>query len=430
MSSPRRPKKSCVVFGAGAIGLGFLGDLLDQSGYRTTFVDVRPDVLEWLNAHGSYEIRVTNERGARVRRIRNVRALDSREYGKNPATTRALEEALAEADLCWTAAGEAALEPIGRLLAGALRLRVQRGRPPLNIICCENIQDPAAVLRRAMENGASAGSEGAPSPGARPEGPDARPFVAISRSVISRMTPVVSDPRRIVTEDYSEIPVEKATWVGPPPDVVGVRLVDDFEAYKMRKLIVHNMTHAVAAYLGYFLEKKDVCECVADPSIARACRAALGEARAIIAAEYGLPEDELRAHADDLFRRYANPSLGHTVPNVARDPMRKLAKGDRFEAALALAAKHAIRAPAAELGAAFALNYDHPDDVSARALQRRLAEQGVGPFLREHMGLPLPSPLAERLGRLYQAVRAAVAEARASGDASPVRRLLCAPPDR
>ena len=406
--------KSSVVFGAGAIGLAFLGDLLDRSGYRITFADVRPEVLDWLNARGAYEIRVTSHEGETLRRISNVRGINSSSYGADPAVTDALREAVAQADLVFTAAGTAALASIGRLLGDALRHRVARNDAPLNIVCCENIQDPAAVLRAAILDTAADQAE------------RVGHNLGICRSVISRMTPVVTDPAHILTEAYAEIPVEGSAWLGPPPDVIGVRLVEDFPAYKMRKLIMHNMTHAVAAYLGYFLGKQDVCACVADPLIGRACRRALDEARAVMAAEYALPEDELHAHAEDLFTRYANPNLGHTVPNVARDPVRKLREGDRFHSALSLAEKHGIPSPAAELGAGFALNYDHPDDVSARDLARMIASAGVEAVLRGHCGLDPDRGAGTRVRELYPQVREAVRRMRSGDSEAPVRDLIAA----
>lgn len=404
--------KSCVIFGAGAIGLAFLGDLFDQSGYAMTFVDVRPKVLDWLNARGGYTIRVTDAEGDTERRIRNVRALNSMDYGKDAGVTEALRDTVGRADIVFTATGAAALPPVGRVIGDALSARPDRMERPLNIVCCENIQNPASPLREAILQAAGGAAE------------TIEPNLGICRSVISRMTPVVEDPSRIVTEAYAEIPVEGAEWLGPPPDIVGVRLVDDFPAYKMRKLIMHNMTHAVAAYLGYFLGKKDVCDCVTDPLIGPACRQALAEAHAIMAAEFGLPDDELTEHADDLFRRYANPSLGHTVPNVARDPMRKLREGDRFQSALALAEAHGIDTPAAEVGAACALHFDYPEDVSAAALTKAIHALGVAEFVRDHMGLDPTAGVGARLCALYDRCGEAIAASRAGEGADPIRALI------
>ncbi len=404
--------KSSVIFGAGAIGLAFLGDLLEQSNYRITFADVRDDLVRWLNERGEYTIRVTDAAGELLRRIGNVRALNSAAYGKDAALTDALRQAIAEADILFTAAGEGALAPIGRVIGDALRYRVQATDAPLNIICCENIQDPGSILRRTILDAAG---DLAPTIGTR---------IGICRSVISRMTPVVTDPAGITTEAYARIPVDKKPWLGPPPDIVGVRLVEDFEAYKMQKLIMHNMTHAVAAYLGYFLGKKDVCDCAGDPLIGRATKCALTESRRIMRAEFGLPDDELREHAEDLFRRYGNPSLGHTVPNVARDPIRKLSPGDRFHSALMLAERHHIPVPCAELGAVCALAYDKADDVSAPRLRELLTSKGIDTVLREVCGIDPQSDLGSRLKRTYGEVGKALEDQESTGQDDALRELI------
>ena len=38
-----------VMYGAGNIGRGFIGQLLSQSGYHVDFIDVAPAVIEQLN---------------------------------------------------------------------------------------------------------------------------------------------------------------------------------------------------------------------------------------------------------------------------------------------------------------------------------------------------------------------------------------------
>jgi mannitol-1-phosphate 5-dehydrogenase len=400
--------KSCVIFGAGAIGLAFLGDLLEQSGYRVTFADVRQDIVSWLNSRGEYVITLTDSEGERLRRIRGVRAINSSSYGKDEAVTADLRKALAESDIVFTACGESALASVGRVIGDALKYRLARTDVPLNIVCCENIRDPGGILRKAI---VEAAGKDASRLGA---------LLGISRSVISRMTPVVADPDKIVTEPYAEIPVEGKTWLGRRADIVGVLLVDDFDAYKMRKLIMHNMTHAVAAYSGYLLGKKDIAECVRDSHVGGACRGALDEARRIMAAEFRLPDDELREHAEDLLRRYDNPALGHTVPNVARDPIRKLAIGDRFHSAIALAEKHSINSPCTELGAACALNYDKPDDVSAPKLQQMIREKGLEAVLRGQCGLNPESGAGARIRCLCAAVR----DARSDLTGSSLRRII------
>src|ERR687893_616473 len=50
-----------VHFGAGNIGRGFIGQLLHESGYDITFVDVEDDVVDALKAEGRYEVILADE---------------------------------------------------------------------------------------------------------------------------------------------------------------------------------------------------------------------------------------------------------------------------------------------------------------------------------------------------------------------------------
>ena len=46
--------KQAIVFGAGNIGRGFIGQTFSLSGYHVTFVDVFPAIVDALNAAGEY----------------------------------------------------------------------------------------------------------------------------------------------------------------------------------------------------------------------------------------------------------------------------------------------------------------------------------------------------------------------------------------
>ena len=69
--------KQSIIFGAGNIGRGFIGQLFSESGYEVAFADIDRPLLEALNARGRYTIRlVTNERTEEVT-VGPVRALHS-----------------------------------------------------------------------------------------------------------------------------------------------------------------------------------------------------------------------------------------------------------------------------------------------------------------------------------------------------------------
>ena len=48
-------------FGAGNIGRGFIGELLNKSGYHITFVDINKDVVNGLKCRNTYTIKILDE---------------------------------------------------------------------------------------------------------------------------------------------------------------------------------------------------------------------------------------------------------------------------------------------------------------------------------------------------------------------------------
>ncbi len=129
-----------VVFGAGAVGLGFLGELLSKSGWRTTFADIDSDLVAAVNSQSCY---IFNKVSTSVEQVEvgPASAIDLR----GPDAGGQLDAALAQADLVFTAAGARAFTPVGRSLARAAESAAFQ-REPLNVLCCENHHDAAAAL--------------------------------------------------------------------------------------------------------------------------------------------------------------------------------------------------------------------------------------------------------------------------------------------
>ena len=85
-----------VHFGAGKIGRGFIGELLYNTGYEITFVDVNEKVNAELNKYHNYYLYIIEE-GYKRKEIKNVSAL-------SPVTQPSeVVEAVAKANLITTA---------------------------------------------------------------------------------------------------------------------------------------------------------------------------------------------------------------------------------------------------------------------------------------------------------------------------------------
>jgi mannitol-1-phosphate 5-dehydrogenase len=132
-----------VHFGAGNIGLGFIGQLLHESGYDITFVDVRDDVVDTLNTEGRYEVILADE-GEEHIPINRITALHS---GRDADD---VTEQLAKADLVTTAVSPSVLPAIAPALAKGLLERARRGAAPVNVIACENMVGASQALRELV----------------------------------------------------------------------------------------------------------------------------------------------------------------------------------------------------------------------------------------------------------------------------------------
>ena len=343
--------KEAVVFGAGSVGRGFIGQLFCEAGYRVTFLDVARDLVDVLARDGSYpHVTVSNESSVRTT-VAPVTAVDARNIDEAVA-------ALAAADVAATAVGARVLPTLAPTHARSLRRRIAHGRAPLNLLLCENLHGAAGIMRELLAE----------------QLPDLGPRVldenlGLVETSIGRMIPVpqgavlASEPTVIFAEPYKELPYDAAAVRGEPLHVPGL-LADPgvrFSFYGDRKLYIHNMGHAFTAYLGEQEQVTTIAEAIGIPSVRSVVRAAMAESAVALSLIYRRPLGDLMEHVDDLIHRFGNRALGDTVERVGRDPARKMSGGDRLLGAYLAAVSQ--RSPTRHLSLAVA--------VGAEALRRR-----------------------------------------------------------
>ncbi len=375
--------KHAVMFGAGNIGRGFLGQLFSESGYEVVFVDVDEPLIAALNERGGYRLRLVDNERAEELRISPVRALHSRD-------TVAVAEALATADIAATAVGARALPHVAPLVAAGMVRRAEASTPvPLNLIVCENLHGAATAFHQMVELHVPLSHQ-----------PYFEAHAGFVDTVIGRMVPPptpemrAQDPALIMVEPYKELPVDRRGFLGEIPPIVGMQPCDNFAAYTARKLYLHNCGHAVLAYLGYLRGHTFGYEALEDPAIRPVFEEALAETQAGIVAGYAVEVKWLKAHADDLVHRYANRALGDTIFRLGRDPIRKLAPHDRLVGAARLAERAGVRPEGLSWGIAAAFGFDPPDDPLAMELQALIAEDGLEAVMAKVSGIGPSEPLA------------------------------------
>ena len=303
--------------------------------------------------------------------------------------------ALSEAELAATAVGTRALPAIAPIFAQAIARRAETGlKPPLNIIICENLKDASTIFRKMVREALESRYH-----------PFLEQRVGFVMAVIGRMAATSSksalippevrqqDPALMIAEPYKELPVSREGFVGPIPEIVGLRVETHFEAWVARKLYLHNAGHAILAYLGYLKDLTYGYEALHDPDVRPLFDRALDESLRALVVEFGFGESDLRAHVADIVRRLDNRALGDTIFRLARDPWRKLGPEDRLVGAARLALKHGADwgSPIVPRGLAWGiaggLAYDDPRDPRALELQRLLAAEGIISVLQSLCGL-------------------------------------------
>lgn len=381
--------RNAVIFGAGNIGRGFIGQLFCESGYRVTFVDVDADLIQALNERGEYHLQTVFYEDIRDYQVGPVQAVNGRDIA-------AVATAVAGADVAATAVGAGALPHIAAGLAAGLTQRAAAGACPLNILLCENLKGAAKIMRGHVADRIA------------PEASDyLRDQVGFVDTVIGRMVPMPTPEMRaadvsfIRVEPYKELPVDRSGFVGEIPEIVAMEAHDNFALYTARKLYIHNCGHALLAYLGYLHGYEYGYEAMRDPTVRQFLDGGLRESVAGVAIRFGADPAWLQTNLDDLLARFGNQVLADTIFRLGRDPVRKLSPTDRLVGAANLVQETVGTPQFLAWGIAAALVFAAPEDPVAVALQQRLASEGAATVLHDLCQIDPASALGKRVLAAY-----------------------------
>ena len=332
--------KKAVMYGGGNIGRGFIGALMSTSGYEVTFIDVAKPVVEELQQKHSYPLRYVTPDGFRDVRIEHVTAVNGND-------TAAAAEAIASCQIMATAVGARILPYIVDNIVAGLRLRWERGGGPLDILICENLNNANLVVEGLLKERLT-------------EEEKARfdTSVGLVEASIGRMVPVQTDEMkegeslRVCVETYGFLPVDKDAFKGAIPDMPGLVPFSPFDYFLKRKLFLHNMGHATAAYLGGLAGLDYIYEAIDVPDIRLVTQNAMLESAQALCRHYGVALTDVEMHIQDLLHRFGNAALRDTCARVGGDPARKLSPDDRLVGSARLALEEGITPAYITLGIA------------------------------------------------------------------------------
>lgn len=382
--------KKAVMYGAGNIGRGFIGQLFSESGYHVVFIDIADSVVDRLNKDGCYPVKIARRDGYEEITVKNVSAVN----GKNVEMTA---ETIAAADVMATAVGVNVLPYIaGPIAAGIAKRFEMKNSEPLNIIICENLIGADKFLEKLLKD-------------KLPESmhPWFDENIGLVEASIGRMVPVMTDemkgdnPLRVYVEEYNVVPVDKKGFKGSIPYVKNMVPYEPFDFYIQRKLYMHNMAHTMTAYLGKYKGYEALWQACEDPSVKVPVTKALLESSMALAQEHSVDMKELICHGEDLLYRFQNPLLGDTVDRVGRDTKRKLSPEDRLAGAAKLCMKNDILPTAICLGIASGFLFRGKDDPGSEQVTKIVEEQGIDNAIEIVCGIEKESTIHSLIKTFY-----------------------------
>ena len=369
--------KKAIHFGAGNIGRGFIGQLLNASGYEITFVDVNAELVNDINELGKYNIEIVGDEPKRIL-VEHVKAINS---DKN---LDELLEAFVDVDIVTTAIGPNILKFIAPNIAKGLKKRLQTNTTPLNIIACENMVGGSTVLKNFVYEALDEETK-----------KKADQYIGFPDAAVDRIVPLQKNDEKLLVkvEPYAEWDANATQAKGEIPQIEGLTWVDNLQAYIERKLFTVNTGHASIAYIAYRKGIKDICSAMKDDSVVEMARRVWAETGALLIEKYGFDKETHQKYIDTTEGRFRNPHLSDEVTRVARGPKRKLGAKDRLVSPATQLLERGKKPEALATIIAMALKFDFEGDPEAKEVQDYIKANGLKKAIAHFTELPEGSEL-------------------------------------
>lgn len=356
-------------FGAGNIGRGFIGELLNKSGYHVTFVDINEAVVNDLKKRDVYTIKVLDENIEEVE-INNFDAL-------NIATEKEeLYKRINEVELITTSIGPNVLPIIAKDIAEGLKQKVaDNNEKLLDIVACENMIEGTDFLKGEIFKHLD-----------EKEQEFVEKYVGFPNSAVDRIVPAQKhdDVLLVEVEKFCEWVVEKdKIKVEENKKINDVYYVDDLNPFIERKLFTVNTGHAALSYIANYLGLELVSEGAKDARVREDFIAVLEETSALLVKKWNFDADEMTAYRNKTIKRFENPRIVDNVTRICRTPIRKLGYNERFIKPIRETSELGLKNDALLKVCSYILTFNSEEDEQSIKLAELIKEKGIISALKE-----------------------------------------------
>lgn len=348
------------VIGAGKTGRGFLARLLKEDGAEIVFIDKNEKLVGELNEKKKFSINFFGD----VRDTFTVSGYAA--YTWDNAD-------ISDCDFIMVSVGGSNLEDVGKSLKPLLT-----GADKKVIITCENSSDPAKKLKAAigLDN------------------------LSVSESTVFCTT--TEDGLDILSENYPYLQCNADLLDGFCPNIKGIKPVNGFGDFLKRKLYTYNAASCVIAYIGYVKGYSDYAEAANDEEILELLDKNYEQTNKALCKVFGYDPKDQEEFALLSKDKFTSRAIKDSVSRNARDPLRKLAAGERIMGPMRLIYEEGDEPEVLIRTAASALLYRGDDEEK---WEETLKAKGIEGVMTDIMGLSEDEYLYEKIKSEYEKLK-------------------------
>ena len=353
--------KKMIQIGAGNIGRACIGRLFHQANYEIYFSDINAELISMIHEIKEYNVRMVGKDFDETIKIDNVdKVSEDREEFVRLSN---------EIEIITTAVGVNILPKIASFIVDIINIRHKyQNNNPLNIMACENTTGASSKLKESVYNLLDLNIR---------EWIEKEKNIAFPNVAIDCIVPNIENenPLTVTCENFADLIIDRNVFIGNFPNVEGLSLKENLNAYIERKLFTLNTGHAITAYLGAQKNKETIYEAINDSEIKNIVLGAMRESGEVLIKRHGFRSEEHKAYIQKILNRFFNPYLKDSVFRVGREPMRKLSYNDRLIKPILGTLEYNLRHDNLLKGVISAFKFYSPDDKESVELKRMLKNE-------------------------------------------------------
>ena len=370
-----------VIIGSGRSGRGLHGDFCYREEYDLTFADIDLELIKKLQKNKKYTSFTEKENGSGF----SARVIDGFHAYHIEKDREAYIEALAEADIIFTATFDDAFPSIIRDIKESLRLRMSKERDSqFLLVVGANYIGLYDYFSKAFTETFS-----------KTEQEYFDRYGVLAEAVIYRVSSWPNTEQRAQDELSVQSDSFDVLWVntGHVQKADKVRLpaffenMDDTLQFMHCKIWNVNTSHCSLAYMGQYYGYENVCDAANDDMIRRLAYFASKEAYAGLAKRYHLPDEQDKKSVEELWKWYCGRTMKDSVIRVGNDPSRKLRRNDRFIGAALNALDYVILPVHICQNAAYGFYFHNEGDPRSDKMHEMIRTLGIEQTIKKICGL-------------------------------------------